>query len=222
LPRLAIGRWVNTMRAPFTALVAALSVALLLVSAPASADEVVCGKLEHTYGPFDYRIAERWRVDLVEKFHFTSQVEMLRAGESATIGGDLSFTLRVFPNHPRALMSMSRYVVKRGTPHPSDLQYSGDCYFDRAIRFAADDPMPQLLFGLHLIKTGKPAEAGQYLDKAAELSDSTPNLEYNLGLGYFDLRSYDKSLLHAKRAYDGGFPLPGLREKLRQVGQWKD
>ena len=69
---------------------------------------------------------------------------------------------------------------------------------------------------------GKPELRQQFLDKAAELSDNSPNLEYNLGLGYFDLRSYDKSLLHAKRAYDGGFPLPGLREKLRQVGQWKE
>src|ERR1700682_1722293 len=43
-----------------------------------------------------------------------------------------------------------------------------------------------------------------------------------LGLAYFDLRDYDNALDRARSAYRLGFPLPGLRNKLQEVGKWQN
>jgi len=43
-----------------------------------------------------------------------------------------------------------------------------------------------------------------------------------MGLIYFDLKDYDKALSFAHRAYGSGFPLPGLRDKLKKVGKWQE
>jgi hypothetical protein len=78
-----------------------------------------CGSLENGYGPFDYRKTDAARRSIVEKFHFTSKVETLRGGSTAsTPGGDLAYTLRAFPNHPSALMATIRFAeqTKRNPP----------------------------------------------------------------------------------------------------------
>jgi tetratricopeptide (TPR) repeat protein len=56
---------------------------------------------------------------------------------------------------------------------------------------------------------------------AAKLGEDTANMHYNIGLAYFELRDYDKALAHAKKAYEQGFTLPGLRDKLTQAGKWQ-
>jgi tetratricopeptide (TPR) repeat protein len=69
--------------------------------------------------------------------------------------------------------------------------------------------------------TGKTQDAVQKLEKAAELNSENGNVHYNLGLAYFTLKDYEKSLAHAQRAYALGFPLPGLRNKLEKAGKWQ-
>ena len=58
--------------------------------------------------------------------------------------------------------------------------------------------------------------------KADKLMPGDANVAYNLGLIYVDLKDYENAREYAKRAYDGGFPLPGLRQKLVQAGQWRE
>ena len=53
------------------------------------------------------------------------------------------------------------------------------------------------------------------------LSPEDYNTHYNLGLLYFDKKNFAKSKEHAKIAYDQGFPLPGLKNKLTKAGQWE-
>jgi hypothetical protein len=36
------------------------------------------------------------------------------------------------------------------------------------------------------------------------------------------MKQFDKSLESAHRAYALGFPLPGLREKLKRAGKWQE
>jgi hypothetical protein len=60
------------------------------------------------------------------------------------------------------------------------------------------------------------------LDAALALGVPSPNTDYNIGLTYFDVGEFDKALVSAHRAYGGGFPLPGLRNKLKRAGKWKD
>ena len=73
---------------------------------------------------------------------------------------------------------------------------------------------------IYLTKQGKTREAAEQLDILDTGETRSPNDEYNLGLVYFALRKYDQSLLHAQKAYQAGFPLPGLRRKLSSVGKW--
>ncbi len=188
----------------------------------AVADETACGPLTNGWGPYDYRSATPAQLANVEPFHFTPKVEALIEGETATLGWDIAWTLHSFPNHHRALRAMSRLGLREKREQLRGAKYSVECYFERAIRYSADDPVPYALHGLHLAKLGNPAAAERALDQSAALSSGDANLHYNLGLGYAELRLNDKALEHAKRAYDAGFPLPGLRDRLRKAGVWRD
>ncbi len=72
------------------------------------------------------------------------------------------------------------------------------------------------------MRSGKKSEAVAKLEQAASLDQTNANIQYNLGLAYFDVANYEASLESAKRAYAAGFPLPGLRDKLKRVGKWRD
>jgi tetratricopeptide (TPR) repeat protein len=193
------------------------------------ADEITCGSLAESAfsdGPKDYRHASKAIRDLVERVHFTQDVESLRRGATGErIAKDIDYTLRAFPNHPRALLAMSRLSIKQRRNRPAGARWPIECYFERAIRFRPDDPMPHLIAGLHFAKVGQKDEAVRNLDQADALTIGTPsdaNLQYNLGLGYLEVGMHEKSLQHAKRAYELGFPLPGLKNRLVKAGVWKD
>lgn len=194
---------------------------LLAISNIAYGQDSMCGSLEFHYGPFDYRSAGQSQKNLVERAHFTPKVETLKGGNtSMTPGGDMAYTLSAFPNHHRALMALIRYSEKQKTNKPPEMQYTTDCYFERATRFRPDDATVRSLHGIYLIRSGNPKAGSEKLEEAVELSGDNPNLYYNLGLAYFDLKDYAKSLENAHKAYAGGFPLPGLRDKLTRVGKW--
>lgn len=183
----------------------------------------VCGELANGYGPFDYRKAESSQRSIVEKFHFTSKVETLRGGSTAsTPGGDLAYTLRAFPNHPRALMATIRFAEQTKRNPPPEMIYSVSCWLERAEAFQPDDTTVKMLFGSYLVRSGKPKEGIQKLEASLELSGDDTNVLYNLGLAYFELKDFDRSLELAHRAYEAGFPLPGLRNKLKKAGKWKE
>lgn len=174
------------------------------------------------FGPLDYRLATPSERHLVEHAHFTRDVEQLVRGMSGTIGGDIAYTLLVFPNHPRALMAMSKLTRKMNGQMPEGARFPLECWFERALLYRPDDPSVHLVVGIETLKDGKREAAIQHLQKAEELGGENANIAYNLGLAYFDLNDFDKSLKYAKRAYHLGFPLPGLRDKLKRAGKWTD
>lgn len=182
-----------------------------------------CGNLANHYGPFDYRTQNEKQRDLVERFHFTPSVEQLRAGKSTTvIGADIAYTLHVFPNHPRALNAMSRLAQRQKRPQPAGAAHPVDCYFERAIRFQPKDAAPYLVYGMHLSRSGQAKAAVEAMRIAAELQPDDANVNYNLGLAYFEVKDYENSMKHAKLAYAAGFPLEGLRRMLKKSGHWRD
>jgi hypothetical protein len=182
-----------------------------------------CGELKNAYGPFDYRTATEVQRITVEKAHFTPRVEALTEGEStAYIGGDLDYTLRAFPNHPRALLALVKLAEREARDPPRGSRYTVDCWFDRAIRFAPNDGQVRVIYGVRLLKQGRTDAAVEQLEQARKIAGDDPNVHYNLGLAYFDLKDYDKALQHAHEAYRLGFPLPGLRNKLKQSGMWRE
>lgn len=196
----------------------AVIVALLLGASPARAFNE-CGELANAYGPYDYRTS-RYELAIVESNHFTPDVEALRSGITGAIGGDIDYTLRASPNHPRALIAMANLGRKLNTDQPPGAKYTLPCYFDRALRFADNDPMVRLVYGTYLARVGKPKDAAEQLQVALKLDEGNANIHYNLGLIYLDLKDYPKAREHAQRAYELGFSLPGLRKRLEAAGQW--
>ena len=208
---------------PALALTLALALALAVPASYAAA-LYGCGELRSPgqFGPFDYRVIPPEPKYLVESAHFPPKVESLQAGNSASLGGDIDYTLRAIPNQPRALMSMSRLGAKLRTESPPGAHFPIECYFERAIRFVPDDPMPHLIYAIYLKDRKRMADAGKQLAEAERLRGevSSYDFDYNLGLVYFDIRDYDKSAMHAKAAYELGAQLPGLKKKLQSVGKW--
>lgn len=186
--------------------------------------DLACGNpFKNHYGPFDYRAAGAQTRETVEMHHFTPTVETLKGGQTSMgPGGDLSYTLNVFPNHPRALMSMSRFAIQKKMAKPPGSLRTMACWFDRAERFRPDDAVVKMIHGVYLLQMGETAAAVPKLEEARKLDGGDPNVSYNLGLAYFSLKRYDDALASAHRAYTAGFPLPGLRDKLKRVGKWRE
>lgn len=204
-----------------------ISILLLAAAGPGRADSPLlpmeCGVLRNAYGPFDYRNPENAeKIRKVTDFHFNSDVENLRRGLSSKVGADLNYTLRAVPNHHRALMSMTRLGLRDKKSTPVGAGYSVQCFLMRAEAFRPDDAMVKVIFGHYLLKQGQRAQAISKLDEAYAANSSSVNVSYNLGLAYVDAGEYEKALINAHKAYLGGFPLPGLRDKLKRVGHWKE
>jgi hypothetical protein len=196
---------------------------LLLCMTCAHASAQDCGDLTvGVSGPFDYRTAPGSTLAMVEANHFTPDVERLIRGSTAlTPAGDISFTLRVFPNHPGALLAMINDGTRLKTDKPPGSSYTVECWLDRAERFTPDDGKVELLYGIYFARKGNARGAVGKLSRAGELMGEDANVHYNLGLAYFDLHDYEQALVNAQAAYGLGFPLPGLRKKLQSVGKWQ-
>ena len=196
-----------------------------LQSAGASAGEYsLCGQVPAagSFGPFDYRIATEHDKKLVEGTHFTPDVANLRSGETGAVGADIAYTLGVFPNHPRALLAMSKLGQRTRMAKPPGARLSVDCYFDRAVRWKPDDPNVRLVFGIHLISRGQKEAARPQLDIADKSEIEQGGFRYNLGLAFLDIGDAERALAQAWRAYAAGYDLPGLRNRLEKMGKWRD
>lgn len=92
-------------------------------------------------------------------------------------------------------------------------------YFDQAIKSRPDYAAGYL--GKALVHRDR-----KQLPKVIEIlsagSDATGGqsreLEYHLGAALFDAGRLDESRVHARRAYELGFPLPALRDRLAAAG----
>jgi len=184
------------------------------------------------FGPYDYTDPETARAGryggsaplyLVEMAHFTPAIEAL-VGKTGSLERDLDYTLRAFPNHHRALWSMSRFYMRllksrghekmlanerrqNGTPPP-------ECYFQRAMEFSPQDAMVPAIFGIYLHRMDKLDEALKFYEIAQQELSDYPELIYNMGLLYFDLGEVEKAKEYADRASSLGYPLTGLHKKI--------
>jgi hypothetical protein len=177
-----------------------------------------------SYGPFDYRTATRDQKHIVEVTggHFTPSVEALKSGTTGTVGGELAYTLGVFPNHPRALMAMIRLGQRDKTNKPYQAKFTIDCYVERAVQFRPDDMQIRQVRGVyHALKKRYDAAIADF-SMVVEQEPDNGNAHYNLGLAYFETGNYQRARAEAKKAHALGFQLPGLREKLKAKGKWDE
>ena len=181
-----------------------------------------CGPIQNPYGPYDYR-TDRDKLPIVELFHFKPEAEALIRGEGGTaVGSELDYVLRAFPNHHRALLSMTKLGEKLKSAKPYGAHYSVDCYYERAVRFRGDDVVVRMLYAKFLVKNGREPEAVQHLDRVAVLAGDNAFTHFNLGLIYVDMKLYDKALVEAQRASELGFPRTDLQDQLKAVGKWQE
>lgn len=199
---------------------------LLALAAGAAAQDVIntCGGLQNGFGPLDYRSASRSDKQLVEGAHFTAPVEALVSGTTARRpGGDIDYTLRAFPNNPRALMAVIRLSELERTDKPSGMRYTVECWLERAVRFQPDDVIVRMIRAGYYGKRNRKADALNDLQVVERIAEpDNPFTQYNLGLSYFELGEHDKALAFAHKAMAMGLQRSDLREMLQRAGRWRD
>lgn len=204
-------------------LLAACATLLSAISAHAQLTPANCGPLRNAYGPFDYRTTRGDELSMVERFHFTPDMERLVRGSGKNeVGGDLDYTLRAFPNHHRALLAMMRLGEREQAAKVTGANYQVECYFVRAVVFKADDVVSRMLFAKFLLNAKRRNEALQQLALAQPNARGNPFSQYNLGLSFLEAEQYDEALKHAHQAMALGFPRTELRDKLQAKGQWQE
>ena len=181
-----------------------------------------CGDLRESTGPYDYRTAPMETRALVEKYHFTVRVEHLLGGQSGKIGADLDYTLRAFPNHHRALISMVRFEERIKMPHVPGARFPVECYFKRALQFAPDDTVARLLYARYLYRAKRGDEADRHVQYTIQEAGDNAFSHYNAGLVLAEHERYELALAQAHRAAALGFDRPELREMLVKAGQWRE
>jgi tetratricopeptide (TPR) repeat protein len=176
-------------------------------------------------GALDYRLRfvdERVRsnVALLDKFHTWPARQALASGQRGPgVIGDLDFSLRHSPNHHEALKLLVDYDRADGG---KSYEYAPiPCYFEWARHFAPNDATVLGLNALYYWRHDLRRSA-ELFDAALALEPTSPELNYNAGLLYFELGNYARARRHAHAAYGGGFPLPGLRTRLQKAGEWAE
>ena len=99
---------------------------------------------------------------------------------------------------------------------------SAECYFERAIMFRPDDGMVRMAYGVFRHRQGKKDLALDNYKEAVRLMPEASEPHYNIGLLYVELEEFELAREHARRAYELGYPLPGLRNALARLGEWED
>lgn len=184
------------------------------------------------HGPFDYNKASSAERNLVEGPHFNQHYHAYRLGNSKfqkksdhiieTPAAGFGYTLWSFPNHPLALAAMEDIALKNKTDTPPGSQLRIHCYFQRAVRFTPEDPLVRALYGYYHARRNQKEAAMAQLERAESLTDEIVDVYVYAAFAYFELKEFEKSLNAAKQAYQLGYQLPGLRNKLERAGKWRD
>ena len=204
----------------------ALSLTASLPTVAQTNSQNICGNpFVNHFGPFDYRSATQSDRQLVERAHFTPGIESMTTPGTTTrreMAGDVAYTLAVFPNHHRALITMSRLAARYQSDPAPGTKMTVECWFDRAIRFRPDDTVARALYAQFLFKKNRKEEALQQLGIAETHAKDNPLSHYNLGLLYFEFGDFEKAGAQARIARDLGAPQTQLIDQLKAAGKWKD
>ena len=203
-------------------LVSTLVLCLLASFCAAQTDLSHCGPITNAFGPFDYRTANKYTLARVEEPHFPPEVENLIRGKGGSLGGDLDYTLRVFPNHHRALLSMLKLGERSKWKMPAGASYPVECYFERAVRFQPSDTVARSMYAIFSWKTGNKQLAVQQLELAAKTAPDNGFTQFNVGLIYFDFGDFDRALIQAHTALALGLARQELVERLKGRNKWTD
>jgi tetratricopeptide (TPR) repeat protein len=166
------------------------------------------------YSYYDRSTAAVRRLRNVEGHHMGKAVEHLEAERWDLAMRECDFMLRYFPDHPRALYLLSTASIKAKTPERAEP------YFQAAFDLFPESATSHSVHGIFLHKRGKLSAAIKAYRDSLALDPGSAETHYNLGLSYMERGEYELANRHAQAAYSLGYPLPGLRDKLRSAGKW--
>ena len=175
------------------------------------------GKLNRDYYNPGTGTDERADWQNAHQFHLGPAFDAMKRGNWGPARDNLEFILRVFPNSPLALNGISELCVLKWRSPKCD----ADSWMEKAVAVNPSIATTWIIYGIHLQREKRPAEAVEKFKRGLELRPDDINGHYNLGLAYFDLKDYDNANKQAQMSYALGAPLPGLRDMLKRVGAWK-
>ncbi len=155
-------------------------------------------------------------VNVVELYHMSPCEKQLGERAYARAMAECGFILKIFPNHPTALLLTAQICEEWKSP-----TCMLDDVFGTAIAINPKAPGTYVVEGIHLHRTGRYEQAIQKFQKALELDANEMNAHYDIALTYLETKQFDLANTHAQRAYALGATLPGLRERLTKAGYWK-
>ena len=156
------------------------------------------------------------RLAVVEQYHLGPCQQNYRNRDWARAMNECNFILRIFPNHPAALLLVTQ-ICEQWKSAACLL----DDIFERAIAVNPKAAGTYVVQGIYLNRTKQYATAIQRFKTALELEPDNMNAHYNIALTYLDTRQFELANQHAQRAYALGATPPGLRNRLQQAGHWK-
>jgi len=182
-----------------------------------------------SFGPFDYTDRRHHRpggyLEKVNSAHYTPRVIRLKGGVTGSAESDLHYTISIFPNHHAALFTLVRLYTENCElcrPPGADITRWKDsfppaeCYLNRALSFAKKDSAVPAIFGVYLHRVGHLEKAAQMYQRSLAIKSTSPEVHYNYGLVLVDLGRFVEAQKHADIAYKAGYPLTGLRMKLKR------
>lgn len=205
VPSGAEHRW----RAP-PGLCALSFVVLAWAAGPAAAQDFNKGNMDY-YSP-----ALQGGLAAAEYHHLGPCEGALQSRKYSRALSECDFILRIWPNHPRALLLLAKTCEQWASP-----TCRVDEYLERAVQVNPKAAPTYVVQGIHLHNVKRYSQARQSYEMALKLDDRSVNAHYNLGLTCVELKDYACANEHAQKAYALGTTLPGLRDKLQKAGQWK-
>jgi tetratricopeptide (TPR) repeat protein len=214
------------------ALYVCFTVILLISSYTAIATDLSCpkpsgqanGGPSGQFGPYDYRDPANRSgpsnpLHLVESNHFNTDVATLTQGLSSSVAGDISYTLRAFPNHHRALQSLADMGLRDKKLFISGMAFTIPCFFIRAKSFVPTDGMVNAIYAYYLANMNQSELAITEAEQAIKNAANNSKIYYEVGLAYYYMRNYKKAHEYSNISKKLGSTAVGLDTLLSRVPQ---
>lgn len=146
--------------------------------------------------------------------------DMNRRALIKQIKSECDFTLRYTPpDHPIA--HKVQVVLARTAYHEGNTAQSFRI-FEELLETARDLPDVYAAYGAYLFRERDFSRAREVLEQGlAQVTEPTAEMHYFLGLVLLREKAYANARTHAHEAYRMGYPLPGLKRKLKALGYWE-
>lgn len=127
---------------------------------------------------------------------------------------------RTPPGHP---IYYKMAAIRARVQYELGNKASGLAQLRALLEQAPESPELYAVYATYLFREKEFVEARRILERGLQtVEDPTAEMHYFLGLVLVQLKVWDQAREHAVEAYELGYPLPGLRNKLKAAGHWHE